>query len=45
MGGFDKVYATLFISHLTGMVLLQLEQFGNIVYNLMYKYIYFKVEV
>ena len=28
-----------------GMVLLQLERFGNIIYNLMYKYIYFKVQV
>ena len=35
-------YATLFITHSRCMVLLQLERFGNIIYNLMYKYIYLK---
>ena len=27
------------------MVLLELEQFGNLIYNLMYKYVYFKAQV
>lgn len=38
-------YATLLISHPRCMVSLQLEPFGNIIYNLTYKYIYFKAQV
>ena len=37
--------ATLLISHPRRMVSLQLEQFGNIIYNLTCKFIYFKAQV